>query len=182
MIDCLHIFSQNCQGLGNFQKRRDLFHYVKSKNYNIVCLQDVHIQRSMESYVKAEWGFDAYFSSFSSNKRGVMVLINSNFDQKVENIKTDPSGNFIILDMVIQGKKITLVNLYGPNEDNPQFYNNLQHEVSEFDNEYVIMCGDWNLVLNPDVDTQNYLHINNPKARQVVLNLIKEYILLTYGE
>lgn len=105
MIDCLHIFSQNCQGLGNFQKRRDLFHYVKSKNYNIVCLQDVHIQRSMESYVKAEWGFDAYFSSFSSNKRGVMVLINSNFDQKVENIKTDPSGNFIILDMAIQGKK-----------------------------------------------------------------------------
>lgn len=36
------------------------------------------------------------------------------------------------------------------------------------------MCGYWNLVLNPEVDTHNYLHINNPKARQVVLNLIEE--------
>ena len=128
----------------------------------------------MESFVKAEWGFDVYFSSFTSNKRGVMVLINNNFDQKVESIKTDPSGNFIILDMSIQGKKVTLVNLYGPNEDKPQFYKNLQHKLSEFDNDFVIMCGDWNLVLNPEVDTHNYLHINNPKARQVVLNLIEE--------
>ena len=26
------------------------------------------------------------------------------------------------------------------------------------------MCGDWNFVLDPDLDYNNYLHINNPKA------------------
>ena len=36
------------------------------------------------------------------------------------------------------------------------------------------MCGDWNLVINPDLDTNNYLQINNPRARQEVLNLIEE--------
>ena len=32
MSDDILIFSQNCQGLANMQKRRDLFHFVKSKN------------------------------------------------------------------------------------------------------------------------------------------------------
>ena len=50
-----------------------------------------------------------------------MVLLNNNFEQKVKRIKTDKNGNYIILDMVIEEKEITLVNLYGPNEDNPQF-------------------------------------------------------------
>ena len=51
-----------------------------------------------------------------------MGLMNNNFEQKVNRIKTDKHGNYIILDMTIQGKQITLVNLYGPNEDNAQFY------------------------------------------------------------
>ena len=36
------------------------------------------------------------------------------------------------------------------------------------------MCGDWNLVINPDLDTNNYLHINNPRARQEILDNIIE--------
>ena len=37
------------------------------------------------------------------------------------------------------------------------------------------MCGDWNLVINPDLDTNNYLHINNPRARNEILdNIIEE--------
>lgn len=36
------------------------------------------------------------------------------------------------------------------------------------------MCGDWNLVLDAEMDSFNYVHINNPKARNVVLNLLEE--------
>ena len=36
------------------------------------------------------------------------------------------------------------------------------------------MCGDWNLVLKPEKDCSNYLHVNNPKARMMVLNFIEE--------
>ena len=102
-----------------------------------------------------------------------MVLLNNNFEQKVKRIKTDKNGNYIILDMVIEEKEITLVNLYGPNEDNPQFYENLIKKIAEFENDNVIICGDWNLVINPEIDS-HYLHINNPKARQIILNLLEE--------
>ena len=36
------------------------------------------------------------------------------------------------------------------------------------------VCGDWNLVLTPYVDTENYRHINNARARSGVLKLIDE--------
>ena len=58
-----------------------------------------------------------------------MVLINNNFEQTVKNIRTDKNGNYIILAMEIQGKEITLVNLYGPNENSPQFYENIIKKI-----------------------------------------------------
>ena len=103
-----------------------------------------------------------------------MVLMNNNFEQKEKKNKTDKNGDYIILDMVVQDKEFTLVNLYGPNNDNSQFYENLIKKNSEFENENVIICGDWNFVINPEIDSFNYLHINNPKARQIDLNLLEE--------
>ena len=174
MPDNITFFSQNCQGLGNPQKRRALFRHVRAKKYNIVCLQDVHIQSQQESYVKAEWGNDAYFSCFNSSSRGVLILLNNNFEYKVEKINSDVNGNYIILDINIEGKKFTLINLYGPNDDKPKFYKELRQKYKTLNNDNIIMCGDWNLVINPDLDTNNYLHINNPRARNEVLDSIIE--------
>ena len=103
-----------------------------------------------------------------------MILLNNNFEQKVKKVKTDKNGNYILLDIDIQGKEITLANIYGPNEDNPNFYETLKRNIAEFENENVIICGDWNLVLDFEKDCYNYLHINNPRARNVVLSLIEE--------
>ena len=174
MADFITVFSQNCRGLKNMQKRRDLFHYIRSKKYNIACLQDVHIDRNMYSYVKAEWGYNIILSAKEGTNasRGVMILINNNFSCDVGQIITDPDGNFVIMELKVLDKKITLASIYGPNEDKPQFYRNLKQKISDFGNDKVIICGDWNLVLNPDVDTENYRHINNPTARQEVLKFI----------
>lgn len=175
MDEQLTIFSQNCRGgLSVAAKRRDLFQYLRSKKYNIICLQDTHINTNLEAFIKAEWGYEAFFSSYTTNSRGVMILINNNFEQKVNRVKIDKNGNYIILDITIEDQKITLVNLYGPNNDNPQFYENLKHKINEFENEQVIMCGDWNLVIDPTMDSYNYLHINNPRARQVILNHLED--------
>ena len=67
--------------------------------------------------------------------------------------------------MTIEGKEITLVNLYGTNEDRPQSYEILKQKIDEFETEQVIICGDWNFILDPEMDSFNYLHVNNPRAR-----------------
>ena len=111
---------------------------------------------------------------FNSSSRGVLILLNNNFEYKVEKINSDVNGNYIILDINIEGKKFTLINLYGPNDDKPKFYKELRQKYKSLNNDNIIMCGDWNLVINPDLDTNNYLHINNPRARNEVLDIIIE--------
>ena len=70
--------------------------------------------------------------------------------------------------MTIKDKEITLVNLYGPNEDRPQFYENLKQKIDEFETEQVIICGDWNFILDPEMDSFNY---TDPKWKLYTLFL-----------
>ena len=137
-------------------------------------MQDTYINPKLELFIKFELYFNAYFILYSTNNRDVKILINNNFEPKLNRVKTDKNGNFDIYDMNVKGKQITPVSLYGPKEDNPQFYENIIQKVTEFENEQVFMCGDWNLILNADKEYENYLHINNPRTRQVVLNLLHD--------
>lgn len=53
-------------------------------------------------------------------------------------------------------------------------FNDIQQQVSELGNKHIIWCEGWNLVLNSDLDTVNYKNINNPRARNTVINITEE--------
>ena len=178
MADQITITSMNCQGLGNYDKRKDVLNFLKQKKYSIYCLQDTHFTEREENYIRAQWGFECFFSSYNSQSRGVAILFNNNFEYKLNRIKKDQQGNKLILDMTILGKKILLVNIYGPNRDKPNFYDNLKTEITEFNTDFVITVGDFNLVLNQEKDTKNYTLVNNPRAKEKVLDLCAELNLI----
>lgn len=67
--------------------------------------------------------------------------------------------------------RVSLAVIYGPNEDNPGFYNMVSEAINNFKNDNIILVGDFNLVLNPDKDYHNYKHINNAKARDKLLEI-----------
>ena len=114
-MSSLKVSSLNCQGLGNYQKRRDVFQHLRQKQYNIYCLQDLHFDHKMVRQVRAEWGYECVFAPNNTRSRGVGILFNSNFDFKIKKTVIDSAGNFIILLMHTMGKDIVLVNIYGPN-------------------------------------------------------------------
>ena len=58
----------------------------------------------------------------------------------------DECDNFIILNINIQDSRMTLVAIYGPNEDNPDFFKKLVFNINQFDNSSVLIAGDWNVV------------------------------------
>ena len=80
MTESIRIASVNCQGLSTLNKRIDVFEYYRTKNYNIICLQDTHFTEEEEKSISSQWGYDCFFNSFTSNARGVPILINSNFE------------------------------------------------------------------------------------------------------
>lgn len=44
--------------------------------------------------------------------------------------------------------------------------------------QHIIIGGDFNLVMNKDLDFMNYKHLNNPKVRIKVLNLMETFNLV----
>ena len=82
-MDELSVMSCNGQGLGNFRKRRDLFQYLRQKKCSVYFLQDTHFEPKMERQIRAEWGYECYFSSFNSQSRGVAILFSNTFDFKL---------------------------------------------------------------------------------------------------
>ena len=56
----------------------------------------------------------------------------------------------------------------------PVFFDNLRRKILEIGNNDIIINGDWNLLLNPEIDGINYKHVNNPKARNTVLRMMTE--------
>lgn len=173
----LTIATINCQGLSESHKRRDVLNHLHYKKYNICCLQDTHFVPEIENYVRTQWGFDCYFNSFKSNSHGVAILFRNDFAYKILETKTDNSGNMLALKLTINDKPLTLINIYGPNEDNPKFYDKIHNILDTSEDQTYIICGDFNLVLNQELDTFNYKHQNNPKATIKVKDIIEDFSL-----
>ena len=54
------------------------------------------------------------------------------------------------------------------------FYEKVREHLVEFDNDYYIICGDFNLALNQTLDTFNYSNVNNPRARNKLIEIMNE--------
>ena len=172
MMPTLKIGSMNVLGLSNGEKRVDVFSWLKDKNFSIFCLQDVRVGAKYESSFIQDWGDEVLLSSFSLDSRGVAVLFSHRLDYKVQNITHDEVGNLLIIDLEVYGLSFVLVVLYGPNRDQPDFYSTLKQELTEKENKPIIICGDWNLVLDFKIDTHNYVSENNKNSRKVVKEIM----------
>jgi len=168
------IISMNCHGLADKRKRFDVLNYLKAKDAMIYCLQDTHLVKDFDYSIEMEWSRHCLFSYLNSQSRGVTILFNNKFDYTIHDVKTDSNGNYVVIDITFNDKRFTLCSIYGPNNDSPDFYYNIKKIIQSYGNANYILCGDWNMVIDPKLDTYNYLHINNPKARKVMLEIIKD--------
>ena len=146
--------------------------------YSVCCLQDVHWDNKWSKMIRAEWGYECFFAGFTTNSRGVAIVFNNNFEFKVTNVLRDGNGNWISLSLKINAMDITLICLYGPNRDDPEFYSIIKELAEQYENPFSMICGDWNLVQDHEKDTYNYANVNNPKARNAVINLKSDLNLI----
>ena len=81
-------------------------------------------------------------------------MFNNKFQFEIIRQYSDQEGRFNIIDMKIDNKILTLVNIYAPNNDNPTFFQNLLDHLLSFECEEIIMGGDFNLVTDIQRDKQ----------------------------
>ena len=155
----LKIGSLNVRGLGDRLKRRQLlFDWLRRKKFSIYVLQ-VHCSEIAIPVWSVEWGYKTIFCCCTSAKGGVAILFKNNFDFQLKRTYVDPNGRFIICDITTDKKCVTIATLYAPIEDDPNFFSNLFDHLNDFECDvvYVIIGGDFNLVLNLDVDKKGGL-------------------------
>jgi exonuclease III len=175
----LIIKSFNVNGLGNFSKRQEIFHFLHKKGGDIYFLIDTRFSDHVENKIKEEWGSNVIFSSFSSQSRGVAIFFKKNLCVEILNQSTDPSGNMLSVLVNFDDNKILFTALYGPNEDNPEFYKEkLFSLIDQWQPDFAVYGGDWNLVMDQNLDTKNYLHENNKNAKNEVKNKMEYYSLI----
>ena len=98
---------------------------------------------------------------------------------KIIDKSCDTEGNLLAILMEYENRKILLEGIYGPNEDCPQFYENeaFKH-IENWQPDYSIFLGDFNVTINPNLDNKNYVGNNNPLARRSLKDKMEEFELL----
>ena len=82
-----------------------------------------------------------------------------------------PQGQYYISvnDRIMNKCSILLINIYGPNLDSPQFYSDINDIICASTSDFYIICGDFNLVQEFELDCLNYKNLNNPRTRNKLL-------------
>lgn len=177
MVDTLQICTYNVNGMNDVIKRRKIFTALKYANVDVALLQETHATDKTVQLWQSEWGGRIYASNGDTNVKGVMILCKRNLQYEVVRVETDQEGRIIVMELIFMKVVLLLVNVYAPNQDNPQFFTKVYDIISAFDNCNIIWGGDFNLVFNPQKDRYQSGH-NNPKALSILKLIMDELELV----
>ncbi len=131
----------------------------------------------MSSFGKKQWGEHAWFSSYASNSRGVAILIRNSVSIQLHSRYSDPNGRFLILSISLNELPLLLVNIYAPNNDDPEFYLDVFAKVNQFEYSSLIVAGDFNAVLGPQDYQGGQKRHSNVKSNEILSILTEEFNL-----
>ena len=114
------IISLNVRGIREQGKRRSIFSYLKDQKSKFYFLQETYSDLTDENIWRNEWGGKIFFSHGTRHSKGVCILIHSSVRDKVEFIFTDKLGRIELITIVINSLKLSLCNIYAPNNQTEQ--------------------------------------------------------------
>ena len=173
------ILSWNVRGLGDYQKRRKLFNWVKkhtSKNA-IVFMQETHSSDKTGKQWEQLWRGSIKFSHGTTSSKGVLIAFSESLEFNITKEFTDQNGRYIVLQVDIQENPYVLINYYAPNLETQQVsvLDELTKVLSNLElkeNTNLILGGDFNLILNLKLDADG----GNPTLKS---NSMKSLNILT---
>lgn len=148
-LDSISLVSWNVRGSGQLVKRGKVYSHLKSLKSDIIFLQETHVIATQHRILRANWISQVYQSPFTSKARGVAIRFCKTVPFRFQSSVTDPNGRFIILAGHIDSFPITLVNIYGPNTDDPAFFRKVFDLIPDDDLSHIVIGGDFNCYLDP---------------------------------
>lgn len=173
------VISHNVEGMKLPEKRTTLLRELKKGKPKFVFLQETHfktnhIPRHTDSYFT-----EAHHATNDMSKsKGVSILVSKDVKCELSDKVVDPGGRFIFLKGKCNGIPLTLANAYFPNTAHLELCRKLTKELLSFSTGGLILGVDFNIPLNPLVDTSSgktyvtYRILKSIKTLLYSLNLI----------
>lgn len=169
LINMVKFCTLNARGLNNFQKRKQLFQLFKHKNLDVIFVQESHAKEEEMHLWRSQWGGKILYANGSSESRGVIIFIKRELDLVQGRTVVDAGGRYIISEITIEQNEIVLCNIYAPNNDLPNFFRQVEEELESFDSCNIVYGGDFNFVINSELD-RKWSHHNNDNARDAFMS------------
>ena len=113
-------------GLNAPTKRHRLVEWIQKQDPYICCLQETHFRpRDTYRLKVTEWK-KIFHANGNQRKAGVAILISDKIDFKIKNVTRDKEGQYIMIEGSIQEEDITIINIYAPNIEAPQYIRQMQ--------------------------------------------------------
>ena len=130
----LRVQGWNCNNsiTKEFKTWKQFINKLINSNENCFSLCDTRFEKEHEKEFEKLWDGTSFFNSFSSNQRGLVVLLKDFLpakDIKVENII---SGDYMRLSFVVHNTKILIKCCYAPNEDMTSFESESENYSDKF--------------------------------------------------
>uniref|UniRef100_A0A3B5QWP6 exodeoxyribonuclease III n=1 Tax=Xiphophorus maculatus TaxID=8083 RepID=A0A3B5QWP6_XIPMA len=161
----------------NAIKRKAILNSLKKDRNQVAFLQETHLTDEEHKKYLREWVGQVYFSSYSTNKRGVIILIHKNLPFTVSDTFKDSEGRIILIKGILYGERFLLGSVYGPNINDEDFFAVLLSQIAEMDCPNILIGGDFNCSLCPHMDRcppQN----TQSKISRAVKNILEELDLM----
>ena len=130
----ISIITLNVNGLNVPTKRHRLAECIQKQDPYICCLQETHFRPKDTYRLKVRGGKNPLHANGKQKKARVAIFISDKMDLKIKNIPKDKEGYYIMIKGSIQEEDITIVNIYAPNIEAPQYMRQtLTHTKVEID-------------------------------------------------
>ena len=90
-----------------------------------------------------------FHANGNQKKAGIGILISDKIDFKIKNVTRDKEGHYIMIKGSIQEEGITILNIYSPNIEAPQYIRQLLTAIKEEIDRNTIIVGDFKTSFTP---------------------------------
>lgn len=169
----LKCISLNVKGLNLPEKRSKVLSSLSKHGAHFIYLQETHFRSDAIPKLSNHIYNSAIHATNPDGKtKGVSILIAKHANLHLEDSLIDPEGRFIFLKDTYTSKPITLANIYSPNEHQVSFFRKTCDLLASFQKGLVLLGGDFNVPLNPLLDSSTGTSALPYKAlRQIKLQL-----------
>ena len=171
-METLKTASLNVRGMGELNKRKNIFNHLKHSKTDVIFLQETHVNDNVkEELWKHEWGGYIVHSQGTSASCGVAIPFRTKSALDNISVLRDTDSRVIIVNCTYKESSFTFMNISAPNKGTPEFFlNAISMLEDKHTNSTLVFGGDFNCVMEPELD-RHKSQLNN----ELSVKVIKEF-------